>query len=218
MELKEKRKIEQENLKRQRKEEVITAALEVFKIQGIENTKMTDIAEKAEIGVASVYRYFKTKPDIAVEAARKLWEDEIKELYASYTDEAFLNKNGVTMVKEILEVFLKLYKDHQDFMRFIDEFDRYVVRENISTEKLKEYEKSIIDLKSIMIKALECGKKDGTIRSDLDGGHFYFSITHALMSLCQKLILRGNVLESDKYVEGEEQIKTIIDMAVKYII
>lgn len=132
---------------------------------------MTDIAEKAEIGVASVYRYFKTKPDIAVEAACKLWRDEISELYSYYTDEAFESKNGITRIKEILEVFLKLYDEHQDYISFIDQFDRYIIKENISKEKLKEYEKSIIDLKSILIKALDSGKADGTIRRDVSGEH-----------------------------------------------
>lgn len=217
MDLREKRKIEIDNQKKQRKEEVVLAASEVFKKQGIENTKMTDIAKKAEIGVASVYRYFKRKPDLAVEVACKFWSDEIGELHKYYTQEEFLNKNGITKVKEILEVYLKLYSKHQEFIRFIDEFDRYVIKENISKEKLKTYEKSIIDLKSLLLNAIEEGKEDGTIRRDLSGEEFYFSINHALMSLCQKLILRGDVLESNECVKGEEQIKTIIEMAVKYI-
>ena len=217
MDLREKRKIEIENQKNQRKEEVIIAALEVFKKEGIENAKIVDIAERAEIGVASVYRYFKTKPDLVVEAACKFWKDEISELYTYYIEENFLNKDGITKVREILEVFLKLYNGHQEFMQFIDEFDRYVVREKISKEKLKLYEKSIIDLKPVMIDALECGKKDGTVNKKLESQQFYFSINHALMSMCQKLILRGNVIESDNFVQGEEQIKLIIEMAIKYI-
>lgn len=218
MELKEKRKQEQESAKNQRKEEVIVAALDIFKTKGIESTKMTEIAERAELGVASLYRYFKTKPEIVVEAACKLWQDEIATQYEVYTAEAFLAKKGAEQVREILEVFLVLYRDHQDFLRFLDEFDRYIVKEHVSAEKLKAYEKSIIDLKPILIKALEVGKADGSIRTEVEAEAFYFSITHGLMSLCQKLILRGKVLESDDVVQGEVQIQTIIDMAVNYII
>lgn len=218
MNLREKRKMEIENQKNQRMEEVIIAALEVFKKQGIENTKIVDIADKAEIGVASVYRYFKTKPDIVIEAACKFWQDEISEMYQYYLEEEFTKKDGITKVKEILEVFLKLYYEHQDFIKFIDEFDRYVVKEKIPKEKLNTYEKSIISLKSLFIIALETGKSDGTIRSDLQSEKFYFSISHALMSMCEKLVLRGNVLESDEYVQGEEQIKMIIEIALNYII
>lgn len=217
MNLKEKRKIEQEIQKNQKKEEVIEAALKVFKIQGIENTKMTDIAKEAEIGVASLYRYFKTKLDLSIEAACKVWQDELAEVKDYYTSESFLSKNGISKVQSLLEVFLLFYNKHQNFLQFIDEFDRYVVKEKVAPEKLKVYEKSIIDLKAIMMGALEEGKQDGTVCLQMDEEQFYFSITHALFSLSQKLLLRGNVLESDEYVQGEQQIKIIIDMAVNYI-
>lgn len=209
--------IEQQKQKEQRKEEVVAAAVVVFKKQGIENTKMTDIAEKAEVGVASVYRYFKSKPDLVVAVACMLWQVEIAELYIYYSNKVFLEKRGIEKVKEILDVFLKLYQNHQDFIGFIYEFDSYVVREKISSQKLEEYEKKILNLESVLVSALESGKVDGTIRTDVNNEQFYFAITHALMSLCQKLVLRGNILESDKYVDGDTQIKIIIDMAVKYI-
>ena len=217
MDLREKRKIELENQKNQRKEEVISAALEVFKKQGVENAKMTDIAKKAEIGVASVYRYFKTKPDLVVEAACKFLEDEISELSQYYSNKDFIEKDGITKVKEILVVFIKLYREHKDFLRFIDQFDTYAIKENVSKEKLSVYERKIIDLKPLLVNALECGKEDGTIRRDLNSERLYFTINHALMSLCQKLVLKGDILKSDEYVESEEQIKIIIEMALKYI-
>lgn len=215
--LNEKRKIELENQKNQRKEEVILAALDVFKKQGIENTKMTDISKKAQIGIASVYRYFKTKPDLVVEVACKFFEDETKELYKYYLNKDFIHKNGITKIQEILEVFLLLYREHKYFIRFIDEFDRYIVNENITKEKLSIYERGIIELKPVFLNAFKCGNEDGTIRTDLDSEQFYFSITHVLMSLCQKLTLRGDILESNHYVNNEEQIKMIIEMAIKYI-
>lgn len=217
MDLREKHMVEIENQKNQRKEEVIIAALELFKKDGIENTKISDIAKKAEIGVASVYRYFKTKPEIVIEAACKFWKDEINELYNYYLEENFENKNGFTKVKELLEVFLKLYHEHQEFIQFIDEFDRYIVKERIPKEKLSSYEKEIIDLKPIFIDAVECGKKEGSIRTDLPVEKFYFSINHALMSMCERLVLRGNLLESDELIPGEEQIKMIIESALDYI-
>ena len=217
MDLRKKRKTELENEKNKRKEEVILTALDVIKKHGIENTKVIDIAENAEIGIASVYRYFKTKPCLVVEIACKFWNDEISDIYKYYVEEDFLSKNGITKVEDILAVFIKLYNGHKQFIRFIDEFDRYVVKEKIPKENLKTYEKSIVDLKPLLINALEIGKEDKTIRNDLNSEKFYFSINHALMSMCQKLVLSGNILESDEYVQGEEQIKMIIEMALKYI-
>jgi len=217
MDLRQKRKLEQENIKNQKKEDVIGAALKVFCKQGIDNTKMTDIAEQAKIGIASLYRYFKTKPEIAVEAACRLWQDEIKDISEFLSVKLQYAVTGIEQVESILQLFLELYYYHKEFLEFLDEFDRYIVKEQVSLEKLKEYEKSIIDLKIVMISAIECGRRDGSIHKDFDAEAYYFSITHALMTLCQKLVLRGKLLESDDIIQGEQQIQLIIDMAVHYL-
>lgn len=217
MDLREKRKQEQDAIKKQRMDEVIDAALRVFIRQGIDKTKMTDIAEEAQIGVASVYRYFKTKPDTAIEAARRLWQEEIGNLQEQYQKSLTAEKSGREQVTEGLLLFLEIYQKHTDFLKFLDEFDRYIVKEQIVSEKMEQYEGSIIDLKSFMIDAIESGKKDGSIRQDLDSEVYYFSVTHALVALSQKLALRGKVLTSDEQIHGERQLKMIIDMAVQYL-
>ena len=40
----------------------------------IASVKMTDIADAAGMGVATLYRHFSTKTSIAVEAATLMWE------------------------------------------------------------------------------------------------------------------------------------------------
>jgi len=217
MDLRQKRKLEQENIKNQKKEDVIGAALKVFCEQGIDNTKMTDIAEQAKIGIASLYRYFKTKPDIAVEAACRLWQEEIKTINEFSSAKVQRAATGKEQVESILQLFLELYYYHKEFLKFLDEFDRYIVKEQVPLENLKEYEKSIIDLKTVMITAIERGRRDGSIRKDFDAEKYYFSTTHALMTLCQKLVLRGKLLESDDIIQGEQQIQLIIEMAVHYL-
>lgn len=215
MDIKRKKEIETE--KQKRKEEVIAAAVEVFKEKGIENSKMTDIAEKAKVGVASVYRYFKTKPELAIEAAVKFWEEEIELLYDKYVNESFEKLNGLERVEKILGVFRVLYINHQDFIRFVEEFDNYIVKEKISAERLDVYENNIIGLKKTMLEALSAGKKDGSIAENIDGESFYITITHTLMCLCQKLVLRGNIIKSDKDIKAEDQIELVIAMGLSFI-
>jgi len=54
MDLRQKRKLEQENIKNQKMEEVIIATRKVICKQDIDNTKTTDIAKEAQIGVATL--------------------------------------------------------------------------------------------------------------------------------------------------------------------
>ena len=217
MDLKAKRKQEVESQKEQRKEEVVAAAIEVFKRKGIENTKMTDVADEAHVGVASIYRYYKTKPDLVIAAATLLWKKEIDAIYQRFANGDFVKASGLDQVRSILEVFIHLYQYHPEFLRLLHEFDSYVVKESIELEKLSAYEASIINLKSHIGSAFRVGIADGSISSDIDFEIYYDTITHTLMSLCQKLLLRGEIISSDKVVSSETQIRMVIDMAVQYI-
>lgn len=217
MDLRTKRKIEMNDQKEKRKEEVIEAAVKVLKEKGIEKSKMTDIAEKAEVGVASVYRYFKTKPELVIAAGTEFWREEIDSLYHNLNSLDFNELNGLEKVNRILKVFLILFQEQSDFIRFIEEFDNYIVKEQIPTDKLQAYEKGIIDLKPVMFEALKQGKEDGSVRKGIDDNEFYVTIAHSLMTLCQKLTLRGTILKSDKEIGSEVQIRLLIQMALAYI-
>ena len=69
----EKHKEEQDELKTLRMNRILDASFELFAERGIDTIAMTDIAKKAEIGVASLYRYFETKEDLAIEVAIHAW-------------------------------------------------------------------------------------------------------------------------------------------------
>jgi AcrR family transcriptional regulator len=217
MDLKTKRKNELNAQKEKRKEEIIKIAIEVFSEKGIENTKMTDIAEKAEVGVASVYRYFKIKRELVIDAAIKMWEKVINDSYREFKTEEYEKLNGIQAVAKILSVFKDFYKNNKDFIKYIEEFDNYIVKEKVSPEKLEAYENNILNLMPVMFEALEKGKLDKTIKLSVTNEEFYMTITHALMSLCQKLISRNTILHSDDDIAGEAQVNLIIDMAIKYI-
>ncbi|MGH4119883.1 TetR/AcrR family transcriptional regulator [Clostridium sp.] len=218
MNLKLKRKLEMDNQKEKRKEEVVIAAIQVFKEKGIDNSKMTDIAKRAEIGVATVYRYFNTKTEIVIAAAAILWEEKISILYDKFSEVDFMGINGADRVKVILNLFIDVYQKYPEFLSFLEHFDNFIVKESIPLETLGSYEEIIIDTKTAIFDAIDQGKKDGSIKSSIDNDSFYITITHSLMSLCQKLILRGTILKSDKDIQGETQLKILIDMAMLYIV
>lgn len=215
--LKEKRKQEIIEDKEKRKEDVIRAAIRVIRNQSIEEVKMTQIAEEAGVGVASVYRYFKTKLELALEAGNWLWNEEINKMYIEPKADYFEQYCGAQKVEHFLRVFIKIYKEYPEFFIFLEQFDNYMVKAQVETERLEQYEVAINRIKETMLAALESGKEDGSIRPGLDSQGFYMTTTHSLMSLSQKLIIRGNLLHSDRVVSGEEQLETMIQMALCYI-
>ncbi len=50
--------------KQAKKQDIIVAAMKVFAQKGFANTKMSDVAEAANIGKGTIYEYFKSKEEI----------------------------------------------------------------------------------------------------------------------------------------------------------
>lgn len=60
-----------ERKKARQKEALIDAAIDLFRDNGFEKTRIEDIAAAAEVSVATVYNYFANKPQILLEIVRK---------------------------------------------------------------------------------------------------------------------------------------------------
>jgi AcrR family transcriptional regulator len=209
--------LDQEGIKQHRKNEVILAALEVFSARGIENTTMVDVANAAHVGVASLYRYYHTKFDLALESATVLWIDQINPCFMAVIDESYPKQSGLDQVMRLLKVTPRLVTELPEALRFLEYFDNFIVSQSIDHTRLKGYGEVFGPAKSVFMEAMIKGQKDGSIREDLDQEAFYLTITHTLMSLSQKLILRGNVVDSDESVGKLQQIDLVIDMAKTYI-
>lgn len=212
-----KRKREFEEAKKKKMEYIVEKALEIFCDKGIDNTKVTDIAKAADVGVASVYRYFKTKADIAIQVGIKFWNDIREEFNSTCNELEFQNKNGLEEFKQLGEFFLKLYNEYPDLLKFLHDLDAFLVKEKVEVDRLSEYEKGILDIGNMVISYIKKGQKDGSIKASIGAEELYVTTTHTLMSLVQKLALRGSILESDVKISGEQQIKMVFDMIITYV-
>lgn len=208
---------DQEGLKQHRKNEVVLAALAIFSTRGIETTTMVDVANAAHVGVASVYRYYTTKFDLALAAAITLWKDQINPCFLAVIDETYPQETGLDQVMRFLKVTPRLVLELPDALRFLEYFDNYIVSQSIDHARLRDYGALVGKAKSVFMEALVKGKHDGSIKEDLDQEAFYLTISHTLMSLSQKLILRGDVVDSDESIGKLQQIDLVIDMAKTYI-
>lgn len=186
-----------------RENEAVYAAAQLFLSRGIEAVKMTDIAEAAEIGVASLYRYFGTKERIVVRAGILLWGD-LRELFDEVVREANSPAlSGGEQVAALLGVYRTLYRDHRSFLLFLEDFDRFILSAGVAQSELAEYERSIGDYYPLFEAAYRRGVADGSLRAGVDPALFYRTFTHGITALCQKL-LRGEILSQDDFSSSRE--------------
>ena len=200
-----------------RKESILDAAILEFIDNGIDNSRISDIAKRAGVGAVTVYRYFENKPKLVIECAEKLWKSEIKSLSPRLNTPNYKALNGFEKAAHILSVLCSLHEICPVSLRLLEQFDNYVVKEHISGEQLLKYEEGIIDTRKILLKAIYEGQRDSSVRSDIDALQFYATATHALVALSQKLLLRGDVIQNDRDTDAKTQISLLAEMELNYI-
>ena len=202
---------ERDGQKNARIERILLAAFSLFSHNGFDAIAMTDIAKDAEIGVASLYRYFATKDEIAIRTAIWAWENQKKMILPILDDSGYYNKKGIDQLSEIFDLFCKLYQSVPDFFRYIYFFDAYVVCQKIDSERLLTYQEVIQSVQIIIGNAIHKGITDGSISSDFKGNEkqLYYSLMHTLFSASQKLSLSGKMLQMDETNNDVQQLKLL---------
>jgi AcrR family transcriptional regulator len=205
------------NMRQERKLQVLRVAITLFKEQGIEPCTLADIADRAGVGIASLYRYFKTRQDLVIAAAGMYWQEEFEDLYKKHQDEANRLPTGRERSLRILETFLEIYDNHPEFLRFLEQFDQYVVREKVAEADLGDYDRIIGSFRNILEQAVVEGIADGSVRSEVPVALFCSATLKGLISLAQKMVSRAVIIPSDRALDGRAELHVLIDMARSYL-
>lgn len=213
----EKFKEEMGEVKLARMNRILQSAFNLFSEKGIDTIAMTDIAKAAEIGVASLYRYYSTKDEIAIQTAIWIWEKEKKAMVERISDKAFSDKKGLNQIEDIFNLFIELFQTESPFFRFIYFFDSFAVRTQITADRLIEYEAIIMSVQKIIEESIKKGISDGSINKDFENivNEIYFSLMHTFFSTAQKLSLSGNLLRMDQIHSGCNELKTLSQLLIK---
>ncbi|WP_406034711.1 TetR/AcrR family transcriptional regulator [Treponema saccharophilum] len=220
MQAAERRKIEMENLRNERMCHIVECAFGLFAEKGIESISMNEIAVQAEIGVASLYRYFQTKEDLAIEAAIYAWGVEERVFSGVFSTEEYGSLSGLEQIRSLLEVFQDAVVTQRSFFSFIYYFDSFITKGDVGAEKLRRYDETVNVTNQLVINAFSKGRKDGSIHLGKSGSAFpeasdleiCFTMMHSLFCVAQKIAISGEMLQMDRAFEGRRQIEILINM------
>lgn len=199
----------------QRTQQILHAALELFCEKGIGDTSVEEIAKAADVGPATIYRYFETKAELAISAGIAYWRRMAGKYTGVLAREEYEEMSGSRQMQCIFQIFERIFEEEFLFLKFLQEFDIFVRRYHISKERLAEYEECILNLKPYVTDALEKGLQDGSLDFPYTVDEVYFSVTHTLLSLMQKLSYNGSILSSDERVGLALQVRIAGELLMK---
>jgi len=197
------RKREQQEQKEKRKKEILDAAREAFISNGIMGTTMDYIAQKVKITRRTLYRYYKTKEELAFEIEILLFE----ELY-DFQNKVFeqLTGSGLRKLELFFNELANYVEKNPNVIKFSGEFDYYFRGEYPYLELTNRF-KNMISRNDYMLEQLiKEGIEDSSIRPDIDPILTGLTINNVLLSLAQRVVIREKHLDEEQGIASKKMI------------
>jgi len=96
-----------ESKKKIAREKILKAASDIFGSKGFEKATISEIADKADLGVGTVYNYFKSKDEIFIETFTNEFDVETK---YEFNIEQLVEKEVADIIIEYVEKMMKPFK------------------------------------------------------------------------------------------------------------
>lgn len=186
---------------------IIYKAREVFLNKGFFNTVMDDIAEAAGMTRRTLYRHFETKEEIAYETMMLIMREWNAYSYATYLK---LEGSGILQLESFLSTLIDYMEEKPEIMRYLGEFD-FFFKDNIVVNTVgvedEEFDTTLSESDNLMLKLLNLGVVDGSIRENIDIEIMEATISNVLWSFGQRLGIRGETIIRETGHTGIELIR-----------
>lgn len=149
------------DIRKQKKiKDILVAAFDLFRIDGIDAVKITDIAEKANVSKVSIYNYFGTKEELA----RRVMFDYMDKKAEEF--KIFMSGN-----LSFKEKYKLMYTESMDSMDEVTggETEGLINNTMLSSPQAQQFMQTYSETKimPLYIKFIEQGKCEGEINSEV---------------------------------------------------
>lgn len=197
--------------KLQRAINILEAAERVLTRKGIDKTTMQDIAGEANIGIATLFRYFPKKEILIVALATKLLEpilDRFREI-------ADLPISCLDKLEHLFDFFIEDQSNPN--MKFMVDFESYASHATEPLEGMEEFAELHREIAGEYTKIIQAGLSDGSIRTDLSVEETLTTIINTFGLFSKRLPLKQTFLLLESDLESARQLAILKDILINYL-
>ncbi|MFB0919785.1 MAG: helix-turn-helix domain-containing protein [Oscillospiraceae bacterium] len=200
-----------EELRERNKSLVTEKALELFIKNGIDNTKVKDIAKSAGLTERSAYRYFDTKTDLVQAAAYLFWNKTLEEIRGRVEASRISEFSGIEQIRALLYQYSNLYFENKQGVLFTLDAEMYLFSAGRSKTLNRPPEKFDTS-ESPLVLAIRKGLKDGSVSRDVNVKELYYNSYDSILGVMQKLALEASGFTE---LDNKQRMKHLCDLFVR---
>jgi len=158
--------------------EILRAAEKVFAAKGFFQTTMSEIAQAAEFGTGTLYKYFKSKEDLYF----TLIDEKTDQINRLVSDELSRKNSAIERIKNVLILELEFIERNRDFFRiYTSEGSRF--EWSIKDDCGKKVHDKMVDYIHLLAQVLKQGMKVGELKpmDPMDLAHAFEGIVHSFI-------------------------------------
>ncbi|MNZ87730.1 HTH-type transcriptional repressor KstR2 [compost metagenome] len=202
---------ERSDSKQQRLHTILEAAEHVFTQKGIDKTTMQDIAHSANIGIATLFRYFPKKEKLIVAVANKLMEPMLYQFQAI----ADLPISCLEQLERLFDFFIEDH--HNSSIKFMVDFESYASHSLEPIEDIHAFNALSRSISQQYARIIENGIKDGSIRADLPIEEVLITVVNTFGLFSKKLSLHNNILLFESELDSDHQLRLLKKLMLDYL-
>ena len=188
--------------KQEKYDHILDVGFKLFAERGIGQVILPEVAKAADVGNATLFRYFPTKTELVIAIAIRRWESFIKWHNSLLTSEETQNLTGAEYLKFFLDSFLELYRNHKDILRFNYDFNSFVRSAEWTDEQKQPYLQMVDALSRKFHDLYERGMRDGTLNAEIPEQTMFSSVFHIMLAAITRYTV-GLAVVNESNTESE---------------
>ena len=180
---------------------IIDAAVEVFARKGFHQSRVTDIANLAEVADGTIYLYFKSKEDLLL----SIFEEKMERLIVEAREALAPLDDPRECLRALAQNHFRLVRDNRSVAEVLS------IELRLSNKFLREYRPIMLwEYLDLFRSAMRDGQKRGLIRTDIDPFVLMWAMFGAIDELGMQWVLLNRVDKSRFELEAAaEQIADV---------
>ncbi|PRA09473.1 TetR/AcrR family transcriptional regulator [Paenibacillus sp. DR312] len=200
-------------MRMKRRLSIIEAAKTVFSHQGFEKSTMQEIATEANLGIATIFRYFPKKEHLIVAVASKIVESEVN----AFEEIVYGQGTCYDKLERIFDIMNFQEAKHQNNSKLIEAFECYVALSKEPLEDIHLYKAQYDKLINLFSKLSGLGELDGSIRKDNDTVDTLITMLHVFGNFSKKMSMLSGIDAFHTQVDPSEQFRILKNLFLEQL-
>ncbi|MFJ7973157.1 TetR/AcrR family transcriptional regulator [Psychrobacillus sp. NPDC096389] len=204
-----------EQNKSTRYQHIVSAAERLFLQRGLDSVQMQDVAKEAEVGIATVFRYFPKKDKLIVAVAIQ----NLERILPAFEQIASSPKTAYERLEDVLNYLLEEDQNTPkgSSSKFREAFESYASFTKEPLPDIDDYIEIQKQISNSLIPIMEDGKTDGSIRTDLAIKETLITIINTFGTFVNNVVLKAPISFLEEDIDPHIQQRLLKNILLSYV-